>query len=87
MPFDPTVAQLREKGHSHQRIADAVGTHKSTVQADLKADAPGGGNPLPGDQPGDCAWDSGSTPLVDLVSQGVTPGHHLARYLAMRASI
>lgn len=39
------VAQLREKGHSHQRIADAVGTHKSTVQADLKADAPTGGNP------------------------------------------
>jgi transposase len=36
------VAQLREKGHSHQRIADAVGTHKKTVQNDLKADAPTG---------------------------------------------
>lgn len=36
------VAQLREKGHSHQRIADAVGTAKSTVQDDLKADAPTG---------------------------------------------
>jgi hypothetical protein len=42
------VAQLREKGHSHQRIADAVGTHKSTVQADLKADALGAENSSPG---------------------------------------
>jgi len=41
------VAQLREKGHSHQRIADAVGTHKSTVQADLKSGTLGGGNPPP----------------------------------------
>ena len=31
------VSKLREKGHSHQRIADAVGTHKKTVQNDLKA--------------------------------------------------
>ena len=45
------VAQLREKGHSHQRIADAVGTHKSTVQADLRADAASGGNPPPADEP------------------------------------
>jgi transposase len=33
------VAQLREKGHSHQCIADAVGTHKKTVQNDLAANA------------------------------------------------
>ena len=30
------MSKLREKGHSHQRIADAVGTHKKTVQNDLK---------------------------------------------------
>ena len=44
------VAQLREKGHSHQRIADAVGTAKSTVQEDLKAETPGGRNRPPGDK-------------------------------------
>ena len=38
------VAQLREKGHSHQRIADAVGTAKTTVQRDLIASAPTGPN-------------------------------------------
>lgn len=36
------VSKLREKGHSHQRIADAVGTHKKTVQNDLKAKVPAG---------------------------------------------
>jgi len=38
------VSKLREKGHSHQRIADAVGTAKSTVQNDLKAEVPAGQN-------------------------------------------
>jgi transposase len=36
------VKKLRERGHSHQRIADAVGTHKKTVQNDLKAQSPTG---------------------------------------------
>ena len=45
------VAQLREKGHSHQRIADAVGTAKSTVQNDLKDVAAGGQNRPPADKP------------------------------------
>ena len=45
------VAQLREKGHSHKRIADAVGTAKSTVQADLKVKPPGGRNRPPGAKP------------------------------------
>jgi len=33
------VAQLRKKGHSYQRIADAVGTGETTVRRDLKAKA------------------------------------------------
>ena len=51
------VAQLRDKGHSHQRIADAVGTHKKTVQNDLKTEtatggkAPGGEKAPPGAKP------------------------------------
>jgi transposase len=45
------VAQLREKGHSHQRIADAVGSAKSTVQEDLKAEPPTGRNRPVGAKP------------------------------------
>jgi len=46
------VAQLREKGHSHQRIADAVGTAKSTVRLDLASDAATGRNdPVAVDKP------------------------------------
>lgn len=43
------VKKLRECGHGYQQIADAVGTAKSTVQADLNAQAPGGRNRPPGD--------------------------------------
>lgn len=43
------VSKLREKGHSHQRIADAVGTGKATVQRDLKAKSPGDPNEPPSD--------------------------------------
>ena len=45
------VVQLREKGHSHKRIADAVGTAKSTVQDDLSVETAGGRNRPPADQP------------------------------------
>jgi transposase len=38
------VAQLREKGHSHQRIADAVGTAKTTVRRDLTVTSATGPN-------------------------------------------
>lgn len=38
------VKQLRERGHSHQRIADAIGTAKGTVQNDLKTQTPTGQN-------------------------------------------
>lgn len=43
------VRKLRERGHSHQCIADAVGTAKSTVQEDLKAETAGGRNRPPAD--------------------------------------
>jgi predicted transcriptional regulator len=49
------VAQLREKGHSHQHIADAVGTAKSTVQEDLKVKPAGGRNRPPAAQPATCS--------------------------------
>ena len=45
------VSKLREKGHSHQRIADAVGTAKSTVQSDLKAESATGRFRPVADQP------------------------------------
>ena len=43
------VSKLREKGHSHQRIADAVGTAKSTVQKDLQPKSAGDQNRPPAD--------------------------------------
>ena len=43
------VSKLREKGHSHQRIADAVGTAKSTVQNDLNPKSAGDQNRPPAD--------------------------------------
>jgi len=45
------VAQLREKGHSHQRIADAVGTVERTVRRDLKINQAGPANAGPADKP------------------------------------
>jgi len=45
------VAQLREKGHSHQRIADAVGTAERTVRRDLKINPPTPANAGVGAQP------------------------------------
>jgi transposase len=38
------VRRLRDRGHSHQRIADAVGTAKATVQRDLESETPTGPN-------------------------------------------
>ena len=43
------VSKLREKGHSHQRIADAVGTGAATVRRDLKAKSAGKPNDAPAD--------------------------------------
>jgi ParB-like chromosome segregation protein Spo0J len=45
------VRQLREKGHSHQRIADAVGAGETTVRRDLRLIPAGPPNGGPADCP------------------------------------
>ena len=41
------VSKLREKGHSHQRIADSLGASRTTVRRDLELEALGGPNGQP----------------------------------------
>jgi len=75
------VAQLREKGHSYRRIADAVGTAKSTVQDDLKTSSATGRN-----RPVAAAGSKASKGKDGRVTRPPATAEEIAKAISMKAS-